>query len=52
MTKGRISLSLPPEDIEWLEKKVRNQDYGSISHGVAVCIRNEMKREGLIKDEQ
>ena len=51
MTKGHITVSLPPEYIEWLEKKVRNQVYGSTSHGVAVLIRNEMKKEGLIKDE-
>jgi Arc/MetJ-type ribon-helix-helix transcriptional regulator len=51
MTKEHITVSLPPEYIVWLEKKVRNQDYGSISHGVAVLIRDEMKKEGVVKDE-
>ncbi len=51
MTKEHITVCLPPEYKEWLEKKVRKQDYGSISHGVAVLIRNEMKKEGLLKDE-
>jgi Arc/MetJ-type ribon-helix-helix transcriptional regulator len=51
MTKDHITVSLPPDYIEWLEKKVRNKVYGSNSHGIAVLIRNEMKKEGLIKDE-
>jgi Arc/MetJ-type ribon-helix-helix transcriptional regulator len=45
MTKGRISLTLPPEYIEWLDKKVATHDYGSVSHGITQLIRDEIKRE-------
>jgi len=51
MTKDHITVSLPTEYVEWLQKKVKNQDYGSISHGITVLVRNEMKKEGLPKDE-
>jgi len=51
MAKDQICVTLPKEYKEWLEKKVRNEAYGSISHGICFLIRNEMKKEGLIKDE-
>jgi Arc/MetJ-type ribon-helix-helix transcriptional regulator len=51
MAKPHISITLPAEYKAWLEKKVRKQDYGSVSHGITVLIRNEMKKEGIIKDE-
>jgi Fe-S oxidoreductase len=51
MTKPSICATIEKEYKEWLRKKVRNKDYGSISHGIEVLIRNEMKKEGLVKDE-
>ena len=52
MTKPQICVTLPKEYKEWLDKKVKNEVFGSYSHGIAVLIRNELKKEGLITDEQ
>lgn len=51
MTKPQICVTIEKEYKEWLEKKVKNKVYGSNSHAIEVLIRNEMKKEGLIKDE-
>ena len=45
MTKDHITVCLPPEYMEWLEKKVEAHDYGSISHGITQLIRDEIRRE-------
>jgi Arc/MetJ-type ribon-helix-helix transcriptional regulator len=49
--KPQFTIRLPKECADWLEKKVRTRVFANPSHGVEVCIRNEMKKEGLIKDE-
>ena len=46
MTKSNITISLPPEYLKWLEKKVEAHDYGSVSHGITQLIRDEIRREG------
>lgn len=51
MPKPTICVTVEKEYKEWLEKKVKNKVYGSNSHAIEVLIRNEMKKEGLIKDE-
>jgi Arc/MetJ-type ribon-helix-helix transcriptional regulator len=51
MARTHITVSLPPEYLEWLEKKVETLDYGSISHGIAQLIRDEIKREEGKKNE-
>lgn len=45
MTKDHITVSLPPECLEWLEKKVENHDYGSVSHGITKLIFDQISRE-------
>ena len=44
MAKDHITVSLPPEYVEWLEKKVEAHDYGSVSHGITQLIRDEIRR--------
>jgi len=52
MAKPHITICLPREYIEWLEKKVDAHDYGSISHGITQLIRDEINREeGRMKNE-
>jgi Arc/MetJ-type ribon-helix-helix transcriptional regulator len=51
MAKKAISITLPIEYYKWLEKKVQSHDYGSISHGITLLIRNEINREGAHKNE-
>jgi Arc/MetJ-type ribon-helix-helix transcriptional regulator len=49
MAKDRITVTLPPEYIKWLEEKVEAHDYGSISHGITQLIRDAIKRESAKK---
>ena len=51
MTKNHITVRLPPEYIEWLDKKVASHDYGSVSHGITQLIRDEIRREEGKKNE-
>jgi Arc/MetJ-type ribon-helix-helix transcriptional regulator len=52
MTKPSICVTLPKEYKEWLEKKVKKQDYGSISHGITQLIRDQISREGSAKKNE
>lgn len=45
MLKKPITITLPVEYLEWLDKKVQSHDYGSISHGITLLIRDEINRE-------
>lgn len=36
--KPYITVTLPPELIEYLEKKVESRDFANVSHGVELCI--------------
>jgi len=51
MAKSHITVRLPPEYIEWLEKKVKAHDYGSVSHGITQLIRDQIRREEGKKNE-
>ncbi len=51
MEKKSITLTLPVEYLEWLEKKVQSHDYGNISHGITMLIRDEIKRESASNNE-
>ena len=51
MKKDHITVHLPPEYIEWLEKKVEAHDYGSISHGITQLVRDAIRREEGKKNE-
>ena len=51
MPKRQYTIRLPKECEEWLEKKIRNRIYSNATHGIEVCIREQMKKEGLIQDE-
>jgi Arc/MetJ-type ribon-helix-helix transcriptional regulator len=51
MAKKQYTVRLPKECEDWLEKKIRNRTYKDATHGIEVCIREQMKKEGLVKDE-
>lgn len=51
MRKKPITITLPPEYVKWLEKKVQSHDYGSVSHGITLLIRNEINREEAHRNE-
>ena len=40
-----ISVTLPKECIEWLDKKVKTRIYANRSHAIEVLILEAMKRE-------
>jgi hypothetical protein len=48
----QFTVTLPRPCVEWLDKKVSSRLYGTRNHGIEVCVLEQMKREGLIKDEQ
>ena len=33
-----ITITLPPDLMEYLNKKVENRDFANIAHGVEVCV--------------
>lgn len=43
--RERLSITLPKECVEWLDKKVEDREYFSRSHGLELLILNEIKRE-------
>jgi len=51
MVKKQITITLPVEYLEWLEKKVQSHDYGSVSHGITILIRDEINREEASRNE-
>lgn len=36
--KQSLSVTLPPEIIEYLEKKVESREFASMAHGVELCV--------------
>jgi Arc/MetJ-type ribon-helix-helix transcriptional regulator len=40
-----ISVTLPKECVEWLDKKVESRVYANRSHGLEVLILEAMKKE-------
>jgi Arc/MetJ-type ribon-helix-helix transcriptional regulator len=42
-----ISVTLPKETVEWLDKKVENRTYANRSHAVEVLILEVKKKEGV-----
>jgi Arc/MetJ-type ribon-helix-helix transcriptional regulator len=40
-----ISVTLPKEVVEWLDKKVESRVYANRSHAIEVIILDAMKRE-------
>jgi len=43
MVRERLSLTLPKECIDWVDKKVKARLYASRSHAIEVLILKEMK---------
>ncbi|AGY50147.1 hypothetical protein MMALV_11085 [Candidatus Methanomethylophilus alvi Mx1201] len=41
-TEGRrkpyITVTIPPELLEYLEKKVESREFASLAHGIEVCV--------------
>lgn len=51
MGKRQYTIRIPEECAKWLDGKVKNRIYANPTHGIEVCIREQMRKEGLIKDE-
>jgi len=45
-TRTPISVTLPKDCIEWLDKQIQNRVYFNYSHAVEVAILKVMKEEG------
>jgi len=44
MARERISITLPKECVEWIDKQVEARKYFSRSHAIEVLILNEMQK--------
>ena len=45
MVRERVSITLPKECVEWLDKKVESRIYANRSHAIEVLILEAIKRE-------
>jgi len=45
MVRERVSITLPKECVEWIDKKVESRIYANRSHAIEVLILEAMKRE-------
>jgi len=45
MVRERVSITLPKECLEWLDKKIESRIYANRSHVIEVLILEAMKNE-------
>jgi len=45
MTRIPISVTLPPECVEWVDRKVESRIYANRSHGIELLVLEAMKKE-------
>lgn len=45
VVRERVSITLPPECLKWLDEKVEARKYFSRSHAIEVLILDKMKEE-------
>ena len=45
MVRERVSITLPKELLEWIDKKIQERIYANRSHAIEVLILEAMKRE-------
>jgi Arc/MetJ-type ribon-helix-helix transcriptional regulator len=48
-TREKLSITLPPDLIKWLESKVADRTFGSVSHGADVAIHDLQAKLGKPK---
>jgi len=44
MPRERVSITLPKECVEWIDKKVKSRVYSNRSHAIEVIILDSMKQ--------
>jgi len=44
MPRERVSITLPMECMEWIDKKIESRTYANRSHAIEVLILEAMKR--------
>jgi len=45
MVRERVSITLPKEIVEWIDKKIQSRIYANRSHAIEVIILEAIKRE-------
>ena len=50
MAKVRISVTLPKEIVEWIDRKVRERVYANRSHAIEVIVLEKIRRESQGQD--
>ena len=43
--RGKISVTIPEEQIRWLDSKIGDRTFATLSHAVEVCILETQKRD-------
>lgn len=44
MPRERVSMTLPKECVEWIDKKIKSRTYANRSHAIEVLVLEAMKR--------
>jgi Arc/MetJ-type ribon-helix-helix transcriptional regulator len=47
--RAKISVTIPKEQLAWLQLKVEERTFASVSHGVELCIREGQTKFGKPK---
>jgi hypothetical protein len=47
--RAKISVTIPKEQLTWLQLKVEERIFASVSHGVELCIREGQSKFGKPK---
>ena len=45
MVRQRVSITLPKEALEWIDKKIESRIYANRSHAIEVLILEAIKKE-------
>ena len=49
MARKKITVTLPEEQVKWLEGKVIERTFANLSHGVELCVREGQEMFGKPK---
>lgn len=44
-TRERLSITLPKDVLEWIDKEVKEGVYYNSSHAIEACVRQKMKEK-------
>jgi hypothetical protein len=51
MARKKITVTLPEDQVKWLEDKVIERTFANLSHGMELCVREGQKTFGMPKSK-